>query len=794
MMKKWIAIGGIALLGLVAAASAGGYFWFRHAIAKSQPLISGEVQAGGLKDDVEIIRDTYGVPHIHAKNEQDLYFATGYAMAQDRLWQMDFTRRLGQGRLSEILGKDLVKLDRFFRMIGASGMNKSIPMDLAFLTRSFADGVNAYLEANQDRLPLEFKILGYSPERWAPDDYQAILKVINWALSLGWRVDLTAGKILDKVGNDKFKEAFPAWPETAPVIIAGKGVTPIRQTDSFVEAMRLADSLTGSLAGTGSNNWVISGEKSVTGKPILANDPHLMLPNPSVWWEVHMVCPTIDVSGFALPGTGGVVIGHNRHMAWGVTSAMVDDVDFYVEKINPENQGQYWYKDRWEDIKVRMETIRVKGEDPVKAELFLTRHGPIVSDWKKGSKEKAISARWALSDCMQPIQAGYRLAKAENLKGVRDALQYWELPALNFIYADDAGNIGYSLCAAVPRRMKGDGLLPVPGWTGEYEWEGYVPFDQRPHAINPREGFIATANNKVTSDHYPHLISHYWEPDDRISRIRQLLNAKEKLSVDDFIRMHQDIYCSRAAELTPQMVKVLEKYFSDIEAKRAREILAKWDYRMDKDSIGACMFEVTLRKMIDNIFKDELGEELFNEYLKTGVFPSRALKAMVKKGGSLWFGNKNLDEIIAISLKQMFSELRRAIGGDMNSWTWGKIHTLTFEHAFGKIKPLSWIFNLGAFPVGGNKFTVNVSHYDFQKPYAEVLGVSMRMIIDLSNFKNSMYVLPTGESGNMGSRHYKDQLNLYLDGNYHPDLTDCDEVEKIREAKIILRPKLKIRK
>ncbi len=789
-MKKWIAIGAAVFIGLVVAGTAFGYLWFKRAIVNSQPAITGEVELDGLKQGVTIIRDAHGIPHIFAENEPDLYFATGYAMAQDRLWQMDFTRRLGQGRLSEILGGDLVKVDRLFRMITASGVNKSIPPDLAFLTKSFADGVNAYLEANQDRLPVEFKILGYRPEPWAPDDYLAILKVMNWALSLGWRVDLAAGKLLEKVGPDKFKEAFPVWPENAPVIVSGNFGSPIEQTDSFIEAMREADILSCSFNGAGSNNWVVTGKKSVTGKPILANDPHLMLPNPSVWWEVHLVCPTMDVSGFALPGTGGVVIGHNQRVAWGITNVMADDVDFYIEKINPENQGQYWFKDRWEEMKLIKDTIRVKGGEAVKTEFFLTRHGPIVSDWKKGSKERAISARWAFSECASPLKAGYLLAKAGDLHGVRNALQNWEMPGLNFVAADTAGNIGYWCCAAVPRRLKGDGILPVPGWTGEYEWAGYVPFDQRPQIINPPEGFIATANSKVTGDRYPYLISHYWEPDDRVSRIRQLLNTNEKLSVDDFRAMQQDVYCARAAEFAPHMVRVLEKYFSDIEAKRAREILARWNYMMDKDSVGACMFEVTYRKMIDNIFKEGLGEPLFNEYLKTGVFPSRAMKAMVKKGVSPWFGNKTFDDIVIISMKQMFSDLRSMIGGDMNSWKWGKIHTLTFEHAFGKSKSMSWIFNLGAYPVGGNKFTVNVAHYDFQKPYAEVLGVSMRMIVDLSDMKNSIHVLPTGESGNIGSPYYRDQIDYYLHGSYHPEWNAGEKEEKGGESKLVLKPKL----
>ncbi|MGD0626723.1 MAG: penicillin acylase family protein [Thermodesulfobacteriota bacterium] len=788
-MKKWISIIGIILGGLILVGGGGGTLWFQQAIKKSLPQTSGEVVLKGLKEDVEIIRDTYGVPHIYAKNEPDLYFALGYAMAQDRLWQMEFYRRLGHGRLSEVLGKDLVKVDRFFRMLTAGGWNKKVHSEITFLPKSFAEGVNAYLETHPDRLPFEFKVLGLKPEPWDAADYLAILKVINWGLSVGWKVDLTAAKILEKLGSEKMKEAFPTWPEDAPMIIPEERIALAEFSAPLLEIMRLVERLTAFSVASASNNWVISGKKSVTGKPILANDPHLGLTNPSFWWEVHMVCPTIDVSGFAVPGMAGVASGHNLHVAWGITNVMVDDVDFYIEKINPENPRQYWYKDHWEEMKVREETIRVKGRDPVKTEILLTRHGPVVSDWEKGSKEKAIAARWAFTEGLQPAQASYLLAKAKDIQGVKEALRYWELPCQNFVFADDKGNIGYWCCATIPLRSKGDGILPMPGWTDEYEWKGTVPFAERPHRINPPEGFIATANNKVVSDRYPYLIGHYWEPTDRITRIRQLLKAKEKLSVDDFKRMHQDVYCVLASEITPKMINVLERRFSEKEAKRAKDILAKWDFIMNKDSVGACLFEVTFRKMLDNIFKDELGEELFNEYLKTSVFPPRALRRMVEKGSSLWFGKKTLDDILALSMKQMFSELRQVNGGDMTQWTWGKIHSLTFEHALGKKKPLSWIFNLGPFSVGGSHLTINMRQYPYEKPYRANHGVSMRIIVDLSNTEGSFRVLPTGESGHLGSPHHKDQTDLYLRGRYHPGWTDRREVEKNSEAKLILRPK-----
>jgi penicillin amidase len=541
---------------------------------------------------------------------------------------------------------------------------------------------------------------------------------------------------------------------------------------------------------------VVSGKKSITGRPILANDTHLGLTNPSVWWEVHMVCPTINVSGFALPGTSGIAIGHNGHVAWGVTNVMVDDVDFFIERINPENPRQYWYKDHWENMRVREETIRVKGKDPVKTEILLTRHGPIVNDVKKGSKEKPLSARWSFTERPQPIKASYLLAKAREIGEVEEALRYWELPGQNFVFADTDGNIGYWCCATIPMRSKGDGLLPVPGWNGDYEWKGYVPFDERPQVINPEEGFIATANNKVVGDNYPWIIGSYWEPVHRITRIRQLLTAKEKLCVEDFKRIHRDVHCALAPEMTPKMIEVLDRRFPEKEAGTVKDILSQWDSTMSKDSVGACLFEVTYRKLMENIFRDELGEELFQEYLRIAPFAPRAIRMMIRKGSSPWFDdvntteNETMEDTIARSLSQTLSELKEVLGADMDRWRWGEIHTLTFEHVLGKKKPLDRVFNLGPFEVGGSHLTVNKKQYPYDNPYCAVYGVSQRMIVDFSNMDSSLHVLPTGESGHLKSPHYKDQIDLYLRGKYHPAWTNPQDMEKHSKETLVLRPKL----
>jgi len=363
------------------------------------------------------------------------------------------------------------------------------------------------------------------------------------------------------------------------------------------------------------------------------------------------------------------------------------------------------------------------------------------------------------------------------------------------VFADTQDNIGYWCSAAIPIRMKGNGLLPKPGWTDEYEWKGYVPFEQKPHQINPKEGFIASANNKVMGNDDSYGLGNYWEPSDRITRIRQLLNGKEKLSVADFKKMHTDSYCPLASELTPKLIEVLKRKFSSKEAKPLIDRLSKWDFVMSKESVAACLYETTYLKMMENIFTDELGEVLFQAYLQTTVFPPRAVRMMTRKGNSQWFDDvstsktETLDDIIVKSLKQSVSALKETIGDNMDQWKWGNIHTLTFEHVLGKKRPLHKIFNLGPFPVDGNHLTVNMKQYEYDHPYKSVHGASARMIVNFSNMKGALHVLPTGESGHLKSAHYKDQMPLYLTGEYHPAWIDRIDVEQHTEETLLLKPK-----
>jgi penicillin amidase len=461
---------------------------------------------------------------------------------------------------------------------------------------------------------------------------------------------------------------------------------------------------------------------------------------------------------------------------------MVDDVDFYIEETNPKNRRQYRYRDRWLDADVFEETIRVKDGEPVKVEILVTRHGPIIDWLERDSQLFGIAAQWAFNESSQPAKATFLLAKAQDAEDVLEALTGWTVPGQNFVFADTGGNIGFICGANIPIRSKGDGLLPVPGWTGEYEWKGYVPAEARPQILNPKEGFIATANNKMVGNDYPHFISHYWDSSDRILRIRELLSGRERLSPEDFKEMQADVLCESARNIVPRMVEILDGRVEDPLSQRVREALVNWDFLMKEDSVAACLFEVAYRALLKQVFQDELGEDLFGEYLQTTVFPPRALRQMFDKGSSSWFDDirtpepETLDDMLARSLSEMLSELRSIFGEDMAEWTWGGIHALTFEHPLGKKRPFDQVFNVGPFAVDGSNLTVNVGRYLFDKPYRAVVGASVRMIVDLSNMDRSLRILPPGQSGQLGSSHYKDQVDLYLRGRYHPIWTKRDDL------------------
>jgi len=775
------------------------------------PQIDGTLRLPGLQAPVEIIRDRWGIPHIYAEHAEDLFFAQGFVHAQDRLWQMELNRRIGCGRLSEIFGDLALDTDRFIRTVGfrrvAEAEVKLLDEDARRIMEAYAAGVNAYLETGAP-LPLEFTLLRLKPEPWTVADTLVWGKVMAFNLSVNWETEILRARLIDRLGAEKAAELEPYYPKDNPTVIPSEVDYSRLATDVLEYYQQAAGWLGTSGAGVGSNNWVVDGSKTTTGKPLLANDPHLALQIPSIWYENHLVGAGYEVTGVSFPGVPGVIIGHNAHIAWGVTNGFPDVQDLYIERLHPDNPHRYEFKGEWHDAEVVREEIRVKGrEDPVIEEVVITRHGPIITNVlpEELRRDNApLALRWTALEPGTLLYSVLRLQKASNWEEFTAALRHWDVPAQNFVYADVEGNIGYYLPGRIPVRARGIGLVPVPGWTGEYEWTGYIPFEELPHAFNPAEHYIATANNRVVGDDYPYFVSADWMNGYRARRIVDLLTAKEKLSADDYAAMHLDFY-SLPGRAMARYIGALEP--EDERCRQAVEAVRSWDHYLTPDSVGGTIFEAFQLQLLRLTFADKLGRELAEAYIGTGFHPTLAptnafmgrtstvLLRLLENETSPWYTDaatgreRTREEILLLALERAVEELSEALGDDVGQWQWGRLHQATLAHPMGQVKPLDLVFNRGPFPIGGDTDTVCQAAFVPGQPYAPTSWVaSYRQIVDLSDWERSQAIHTNGQSGRPGSPHYDDMIALWLKGKYHPMLWTRASIEREAEGKLRLEP------
>ncbi len=782
-------------LGLVMAAGATALA-AAYLLRRPVPRARGRLALKGLHGRVEIIRDRWGVPHIYASNLRDLFFAVGYAQAQDRLWQMDFNRRLACGALSEVLGEATLDIDRMTRRIGfrraAQWEWREAQGEERAMTEAFAAGVNAYLE--RGRLPLEFTILRYRPAPWHPADGLAFGRFMSWTLAGNWDSEIMRSWTIERFGPEVMAELEPSYPLGGPVIVPpgteARGAGPDLRED-----FRQVADLIGAVGRAMSNNWAVDGQKSVTGKPLLANDPHLPLTMPSIWWELHVDSPEVKAAGAGLPGTPGVMLGHNERIAWGVTAAIVDGDDFFVERVNPDNPSQYEHRGDWVDGEVVREEIKVRGRSqPVVEEVLITRHGPVVSPAIKG-ETRTLALRTTAQEPSHQTQAQLMLMRARNWEEFREALSGWPVPPLNFAYADVDGNIGYQLAARVPVRAKGYGVVPSPGWAGEHEWTGFVPFDELPHAYNPPTHWVASSNNKIVDDDYPHFLSANYADSPRQQRIIEMLEAKEKLSADDFQAMHADQLSLPARELVP---RILELTPADDWCRRALTFLRAWDYVLAPDSVAACVYEAFFTHLVRRALEEKLGS-WSDFFTGRGVHPLKPNGMFFHASSSWlrekmrerpdWFVGKSWQEAMEEALTSAVAELRKLLGDDVSRWQWGRLHKQRFRHPLGQMRGLDRVFNRGPVPIGGDANTVCAGAYSPYQGYDSIaFTASWRQIIDLADFNHSQAALPSGQSGHPGSRHYSDMIGLWQRVEYHPMPWDREEVEKQARGRLELAP------
>lgn len=802
-MKK-IKIVGIGLIILLAVLLIAGTLFIRSVARRGIPDYNAAVELSGVTDEVVVYRDDFGIPHIYAKNENDLYRAVGYCMAQDRLWQMDLLRRVCTGRLSEIFGEELVETDllmRSLRMPEKSRMilkNTEDPMVRASI--AFADGVNQYIASHIDKLPPEFIILRYKPENWEPEHSINLVGYMGWDLRLSWDEEIVLAKIRKLFGEAKTRGLVPDSALQKTFVYPGfEAVAENLDIESTLLVSNHHLRKLGLAVFDGSNNWAVSGKRSVDGKPMLANDMHLGLNSPGIWSQMHQVVEgKFDVTGVILPGEPFVVAGHNDRIAWGFTNVMVDNVDFYLEKINPENPHQYELNGEWREIEVRTEEIMVSGGQTVQEELRFTHRGPIISRFHD-AEDLAISMRWIGNDYSNELRSVYLVNRAGNWDEFKNAMSTFIAVSQNTVYADVDGNIGLYCCAGVPIRRGGDSNTLLPGDTDEFDWKGIVPFEELPHTFNPESGVVSSANNRTVSDDYPHYISHWFYPSTRIDRIREMLEEKELLSVADFKRMHADQKSKLVEGIKHTILAELEKSenWSDFE-KQILDAFSLWDGILDKTSPEASVFDKFLCLFSENLLLDEMGAELYDDFLDSGLLREYTIQNVITARDSPWIDDVNtidksetFTDIVQKSFKDTVAFLQNNHGRNTDNWQWGKIHRLTLAHPLGSVKILDWLFrfNSGPYETGGSFHTVCPYSYSFSDPFDVTWGASHRHIYPLANWDESLTVIPTGISGIPASPYYCDQTRFYIANEYHPDYFSRDLVEKNARYRMTIKRK-----
>ena len=788
----------LSLLILVVVIVMTGFFLISGIKKGALPVYSGELKVAGLESEVTIYRDERGLPSIYAKDEHDLYFATGYIMAQERLWQMDLIRRATTGRLSEIFGPTYVQTDLFLRSLDMTAKSKMLieTEDKAVIEcmKAYAGGVNAYIKAAGKKLPPEFRILNYKPDEWKLEDMANIIGYMGWDLASGnLTTDIFNYRLVEKFGTDK---AASLIPDNKAVVSSAfpdfkLNEETLKEAVSFITSGDKLPAL-GIHSFSGSNNWAVTGSRTQTGKPILSNDMHLGLNSPGIWIEMHQVIPgKLNVTGVAVPGEPFIVAGHNEDIAWGMTNLMVDDIDLFAEKLNPENKNQYSFNGEWKNMLVRKEIIKIKGGKADTLSLRFTHRGPVVSGFRNVNNA-TLSMRWSGYDPSDELKGVYLLNRASDWSSFREAVSNFRSVSQNFIYADTKGNIGLNTGGGIPVR-KGYGSIIRDGSTSEYDWKGYVPFEQLPSSFNPAEGSVSSANNKTVSDEYPYYISFRFYPPYRIGRIREMLNGKNVLGMDDFKRMITDQHSAYAALLTPFILKISSQKASMTGLEAASfDLMAKWEYNMRADQAAPAIFEFFRKSFSKNLLSDELGElypklpEILNDYY---------IYRILNTGADEWVDDiktaqrENLDDIILKSYKDCIRDLSDRYGKDIKNWNWGNIHKITLEHPLGTVKILNRVFGLNspAYAVGGSNHTVCPYSYDDDQ-FKVNDGASERHIFNTADWDESLTVIPTGISGVPGSEFYLSQTKTYIEGNFYKDAFSNEAVKNGAKYMLKLKP------
>jgi penicillin amidase len=827
MRRVLLKVLGVTAL-LTALAIAGAYTYLR----RSLPALDGTVSVSGISGPVDIVRDRDAVTHVFASTKLDTFYGLGYAHAQDRLWQMEFQRRVGHGRLSEILGQATVATDRFLRTLGTGRAARSawdsLPAQAKIDIGAYVAGVNAFISTHHgSRLPLEFTLLRFEPEPWTGPDVVAWVKMMAWDLSKNYSIELLRHDLRLNLGDIKTAELFPPYPADGLTILSAADM-PWMKTKSnvlhafgpakaaAVPALRRADpgwvdafasiDLPGLGGALGSNNWVVDGTMTASGKPMLANDPHLNGQIPSLWYLAHLSAGDFDVIGATLPGAPAIAIGRNRFIAWGETNVMADVQDLFRERLDSTGMRAE-FDGAQEPLKIVRETIVVKGADPIVIDVRISRHGPLISDAinannaasarrPKPAPLEPLAFRWtALDREDQTIVSFLRLNEAHNWAEFTAALRDFVVPAQNFVYADVEGHIGYYAPGHFPIRAGGDGSIAAEGWTGLAEWIGWLPFDELPHTFDPPEHLIVSANDRPAPSAYPYAISGEWTEPYRARRILDLVAHKNRLTPDDFAGIQSDTLSLHAEALLP--ILLARVHPANAQDEQALAMLRQWNRSASGDSAAAAIFQAWYYELLPAIVADDLGPRLTDSYqeLDRNSYISRFLMHTLATSDNPWCDDvrtpakETCDDDALAALHAGLTRLTAQLGSDMARWRWDGVHKGVFAHATLDTIPVLGRMLRRTAPHGGDWSTVNVGPVFAPRPFEQHSLPGYRQIVDLSDANDSRFLDAVGQSGHVLSPHYDDALADWSAGRLRKMRMDRAEIERGATGHLRLTPR-----
>ncbi|MEZ5759159.1 MAG: penicillin acylase family protein [Emcibacteraceae bacterium] len=776
------------------------------------------VTISGLSEPVEIIKDKWGISHIYAQNQADLFFAQGFNAARDRLFQFEIWRRKATGTLAEIMGEKALAHDEGARLLRFRGDLKAelahYHPDSVEIINAFVAGVNAYIgetEKNPDLLPFEFNLLGIKPGRWTPE----IVISRHNALTGGISSEIMLAKAITALGGEKVRDIMPFYRDTylkpfegvdlskitsdiMASYIASRSEPVFDQSDlknpqmAFIDAQPQLfdenfwhDPIEG-INNIGSNNWVIAGRRTKSGKPIMANDPHRTIQNPSLRYMVHLNAPEKDgkrgwnVIGGGEPVLPGVSIGHNEYGAWGLTIFRIDQEDLYVYKTNPDNPNQYWYDDKWVSMETEQTTIPVKGQADVTATLKYSKHGPVIFEDTVNHLAYGLKAAW-LDVGATPYLASLRMDQAQNFREFREACSFSGLPGENMVWADREGTIGWQSVGLTPMRFGWDGSLPIPG-DGTYEWDGYVPIKQMPHITNPVAGWYGTANNHNVPAGYPNIFSDFYSDPARAERMAEVLDAATDQTVQDSMALQYDTKSMNAEKMTP----IIGKVRMSGKSRDAQKELANWDHRLDRNSIAAAIFDIWEQTMLAQVYQRLVPEE---QAVNVSMITREKLTEWMVNPPDFVFGDnpaKTRDQLIRESMEMAVAKLSEKLGPDMDKWLYGSLHYAEINH------PLSHLLSaeereradIPRLPRGGGSNTLNANHGNSR----QTSGASFRMIVDTADWDGAMGTNTPGQSADPRSKHYADLYENWNKGDYFPMYYSKDKISDNKDIIIHLKP------